>query len=100
VKTGAAAYVIDCNDPERLCSFIGVARARLNERQCKKKELLETRTAMQVRKSVEKTKGIIMQTKNLGEEQAYSTMCKLVMNHNKRIGEISQQIVFAAQVLV
>ena len=31
VKTGAAAYVIDCNDPERLCSLISVARARFNE---------------------------------------------------------------------
>ena len=49
-----------------------------------KKELLETRTALQERKSVEKNKGIIMQTKNLGEEQAYSTMRKLAMNHNRR----------------
>jgi two-component system, response regulator / RNA-binding antiterminator len=100
IKAGATAYVIDCNDAERLGSLIGVAKARFNEQQRMKKELLETKTALQERKSIEKAKGIIMKTKDLSEDQAYGAMRKLAMNHNKRIGEIAEQILFAAEVLV
>ena len=41
-----------------------------------------------------------MKTKSLSEDQAYSAMRKLAMNHNKRIGEIAEQIISASEVLV
>lgn len=100
VKAGATAYVVDCNDPERLGSLIGVARARFNEQQQLKSELQQTKNALLERKIIEKAKGIIMQTKSLSEDQAYSAIRKLAMNHNKRIGEVAEQIVSAAEVLV
>ena len=100
VKAGASAYVVDCNDPERLSSLIGVAKARFDEQQRMKNELKQTKNALNDRKSVEKAKGIIMKTKNLSEDQAYNAIRKLAMNHNKRIGEIAEQIISAAEVLV
>lgn len=100
VSAGATAYVIDCNDPERLGSLIGVAKARFNEQQRINKELLEAKTALQERKNIERAKGVIMKTKNLSEDQAYSAMRKLAMNHNKRIGEIAEQIISVAEILV
>jgi response regulator NasT len=100
VKAGATAYVVDCSDPDRLGSLIGVAKARFEDQQRLKSELLQTKNALHERKAVEKAKGIIMKTKNLSEEQAYSAIRKLAMNHNKRIGEIANQIISAAEVLV
>jgi len=100
VKAGATAYVVDCHDPERLGSLIGVARVRFDEQQRLKKELSQTKNALHERKSVEKAKGIIMKTKNMSEDEAYNAIRKLAMNHNKRIGEISEQIISAAEVLV
>ena len=100
VKAGATAYVIDCNDPERLGSLLGVAKARFDEQQRLKNELVQTKNALFERKNVEKAKGIIMKTKSLSEDQAYSAMRKLAMNHNKRIGEIAEQIISASEVLV
>lgn len=100
VKAGATAYVVDCNDPERLSSLIGVAKARFSQQQKIKDELTLTKTALNERKSVEKAKGIIMKTKSLTEDQAYNAIRKLAMNHNKRIGEIAEQIISAAEVLV
>ncbi len=41
-----------------------------------------------------------MKTKRLSEDQAYNALRKLAMNHNKRIGEIAEQIISAAEVLV
>ena len=99
-RAGATAYVVDCNDPARLPFLLDVARARFDEQQRLKKELMMTKNALKERKSVEKAKGIIMQTKSLTEDQAYKAMRKLAMNHNKRIGEIAEQIISASEVLV
>lgn len=100
VKAGATAYIVDCNNPERLGSLIGVAKARFEEQQSLKNELKQTKNALDERKNVEKAKGIIMKTKNLSEDQAYNAIRKLAMNHNKRIGEIAEQVISAAEVLV
>ena len=99
-KAGATAYVVDCNDPDRLPSLLGVAMARFEEQERLKKELMMTKNALQERKSVEKAKGIIMKSKSLSEDQAYKAMRKLAMNHNKRMGEIAEQIISASEVLV
>lgn len=100
MKAGASAYVVDCNDPERLGSLLDVARARFSEHQRMRKELLQTKNALTERKTVERAKGIIMKNKSLSEDQAYNAIRKLAMNHNKRIGEIAEQIISAAEVLV
>ena len=100
VKAGATTYVVDCNDPERLGPLLGVAKARFDEQQRLKGELQQTKNALYERKYVEKAKGIIMKTKSLTEDQAYNAMRKLAMNRNKRIGEIAEQIISAAEVLV
>lgn len=100
VKAGATAYVVDCNDPGRLDSLLDVARARFQDQQKLKKELLQTKNALLDRKNIEKAKGIIMKSKSLSEDQAYNAMRKLAMNHNKRIGEIAEQVISASEILV
>jgi response regulator NasT len=100
VKAGATAYVVDCNEPERLVSLLGVAKARFEEQQNLKKELLQTKNALSERKNIEKAKGLIMKTKSLSEDQAYNAMRKLAMSHNKRIGDIAEHIIAASEVLV
>jgi len=100
VKAGATAYVVDCNAPERLDSLLGVAKVRFQEQQRLKKELLQTKNALLDRKNIEKAKGIVMKSKRLSEDQAYNAMRNLAMNHNKRIGEIAEQIISASEILV
>jgi two-component system, response regulator / RNA-binding antiterminator len=100
VKAGATAYVVDCDDPGRLAALLDVARARFMEQERIRKELVKTKNDLLERKRVEKAKGIIMQTKRLSEDQAYSAMRRLAMNHNKRIGEIAEQIISASEVLI
>ncbi len=100
VKAGATAYVVDCADASRIGSLLRVAQARFNEQQLLHKELKDTKNALLARKQIEKAKGIIMKQKSLSEDQAYKAMRKLAMNHNKRIGEIAEQVIAAAEVLV
>jgi response regulator NasT len=100
VKAGVTTYVIDCDAPERLVPLLNVTRARFKEQKALRRELAETKKALHERKRVEKAKGIIMKSKSLSEDQAYNAMRKLAMNHNKRIGEIAEQIISASEVLV
>jgi response regulator NasT len=100
VRAGATAYVVDCNAPERLDSLLGVAKIRFQEQQRLKKELQQTKNALLDRKNIEKAKGIVMKTKRLSEDQAYNAMRHLAMNHNKRIGEIAEQIISASEILI
>jgi len=100
VKAGATAYVVDCDAPQRLDSLLDVAKVRFQEQQRLKKELQQTKNALLDRKNIEKAKGIVMKTKRLSEDQAYNAMRHLAMNHNKRIGEIAEQIISASEILV
>lgn len=100
VKAGASAYVVDCADVRRIGSLLLVAQTRFNEQQLLHKELNDTKNALQARKHIDKAKGIIMKQKRLSEEQAYQAMRKLAMDHNKRIGDIAEQVIAAAEVLV
>ena len=100
VKAGASAYIVDCHDPSRINSLLRVSLTRFAEQQKLSAELRQTRVALQDRKVVEKAKGLIMQQKQVSEDQAYHAIRKLAMDHNKRLGEIAEQIIAASEVLV
>ncbi len=100
VKAGATVYVVDCDNPERLASLLGVAKARFAQQQRLNQELMQTKMALVERKNIEKAKGLIMKTKSLSEDDAYKAMRKLAMSHNKRIAEVAVQIIAAAEVLI
>ena len=100
VKAGASSYVVDCDDPTSLGSLLDVAKARFEEQQRLKIELRQSKKALDERKTIEKAKGIIMKTKNLSEDQSYNAIRKLAINRNKRISEIAEQIITAAEVLI
>lgn len=100
VKAGASAYVVDCSDTSRIGSLLRVAQTRFREQQTLHKELEETKNALQARKLIDKAKGIIMKQKSLSEDEAYKAMRKLAMNHNRRIGDIAEQIIAASEVLL
>jgi len=100
VKAGCTAYVVDCADPERIGSLLQVAKAKFSETQRLSTELEKTRNELADRKSTDRAKGIIMQARGLSEDEAYKALRKLAMDKNKRIGEIAEQIIAAAEILV
>ena len=48
---------------------------------------------------IDRAKGILMKAKQLTEEQAYALMRKTAMNENKKIVDIAQSIITAAELL-
>lgn len=100
VKAGVSAYVVDCSGVSRIDTLLRVAQKRFDEQKQLRQELENAKNALSERKQIEKAKGIIMKQKNINEEQAYTTIRKLAMNKNKRVGEIAEQIIAAADVLL
>jgi response regulator NasT len=99
VSAGVSAYVVDGFNHKRLNAIMQVAVARFREYQAMRDELEDTKHKLAERKLVDKAKGLLMRHKNMSEEEAYQALRKLAMNKNKKIVEIAEQLINAAELL-
>jgi response regulator NasT len=51
------------------------------------------------RKAVEKAKGLLMEHKEITEDEAYQSLRKMAMNKNKRIVDVSESVINAFELL-
>lgn len=100
IRAGVNAYVAACSEPTRIGHLLEVARARFAEFHTMRAELAATKTLLAERKRIERAKGILMKRRKLEEDAAYHLLRKLAMDRNKRIGEIADQIIDTADLLL
>ena len=62
-------------------------------------ELDHAKGALDDRKVIDRAKGVLMQVKKLSEEKAYALLRTKAMNENKKIVEIAQSVLTAAELL-
>ena len=60
-------------------------------------ELEQTKSALEERKVIDRAKGILMKAKQLSEEQAYALLRKTAMNENRKIADVAQSVITAAE---
>ncbi|HKQ82012.1 MAG TPA: ANTAR domain-containing protein [Steroidobacteraceae bacterium] len=99
IEAGVSAYVVDGLKKERVKSILDTAVSRFNAFNKLREELHRTKQALEERKLVDRAKGILMRKRGVSEDDAYALMRKTAMNENRRIAEIAQSIVTAAQLL-
>ncbi|BCN93303.1 histidine kinase [Thiomicrorhabdus immobilis] len=92
VKAGVAAYIVDGKAPERVKPIIDVAIMRFNECQAVRKELASVKDKLSERAVIEKAKGLLMEHKNMSENEAYKTLRKMAMDQGKKISVISHEV--------
>jgi response regulator NasT len=97
VDAGVSAYVVDGLKKERVKHIIDISVSRFRAFSQIKDELERTKTALEERKLIDRAKGILMRAKNLSEEEAYGLLRKTAMNEKRRIAEIAQSLVTAAE---
>jgi response regulator NasT len=78
---------------------LDVAIARFKAFDAMRRELDATRSQLAERKVVDRAKGILMRAKGIAEEEAYDRMRRAAMNEQKKLVEIAQSIVTAAEIL-
>jgi response regulator NasT len=99
VEAGVSAYVVDGLKKERVKPILDMAISRFNAFSRMARELEEARSELENRKIVERAKGILMKSRGLSEEAAYTLLRKTAMNQNRKIAEIAQSLVTAAGLL-
>jgi len=99
VRAGVTAYIVDGLDVDRVKPIVEVAVARFETYQELRDELAEANLKLSERKLVERAKGVLMKTRNLSEEEAYAMLRKFAMSKGKRLGDVAQSVIDAAQLL-
>lgn len=99
VDAGVSAYIVGGLQKERIKNILDLCISRFNSFARLRDELERTRAALEERKVIDRAKGILMQAKNLSEDAAYVLLRKTAMNENKKIAEVAQSVVTAAELL-
>lgn len=99
VEAGVSAYIVDGLKKERIKPILDLCISRFNAFSKLQDELDKTKTALEERKIIDRAKGLLMKLKGLTEEEAYVLMRSTAMREKKKIGEIAQSIITAAEIL-
>lgn len=99
IKAGVTAYIVAGMQPERLKPILEVAQARFEADRALREELKTAQGRLAERKIIEKAKGVVMQQKQISEEDAYRLMRKLAMDRNLTLLEVAQQLLNVTQLL-
>ncbi|GIK79410.1 MAG: ANTAR domain-containing protein [Pseudorhodoplanes sp.] len=99
VDAGVSAYIVGGLAKERVKSILDLCISRFNAFSRLQNELEQVKSALSDRKIIDRAKGILMKVKNLSEEEAYSLMRSTAMREKKKIVDIAQSIITAAEML-
>jgi len=99
IEAGVSAYVVDGMQPARLKPILDATIARFKMVHRMRTELAETKRALEERKVIDRAKGMIMKARGLTEEEAYALMRKTAMDKNRRMADVAQALVTAAELL-
>jgi len=97
VDAGVSAYIVDGLKKERIKSILDLCISRFNAFSRLQSELEQTKSALEERKVIDRAKGILMRAKQLSEEQAYALLRKTAMNENRKIADVAQSVITAAE---
>ncbi len=99
VDAGVSAYIVDGLKKERVKPILDMTVSRFNAFDRLSRQLDEARSELAERKLIERAKGILMKSRGIAEEEAYGMLRKTAMNEKKKLSEIAQSVVTAAQLL-
>ena len=99
VDAGVSAYIVDGLRKERITNILDLCISRFNAFARLQSELDHAKGALEERKVIDRAKGVLMKARKLTEEKAYALLRTKAMNENKKIVEIAQSVLTAAELL-
>jgi response regulator NasT len=97
VDAGVSAYIVGGLKKERITSILDLCISRFNAFHRLQTELDQAKGALDERKVIDRAKGVLMKAKKYSEEEAYALLRKTAMNENKKIVDIAQSVLTAAE---
>ena len=99
IDAGVSAYVVDGLRKDRVKPILDLAIRRFNAFARMQSELDEARTALADRKTIDRAKAILMQTRGLSEPEAYTLLRSTAMSQSKRIAAVAEALITAHSLL-
>jgi len=98
VQDHVMAYLAKPVKEGDLTAAISLAMARFQDWRALRKEAADLRQALEDRKLVERAKGIVTRRVNVPEAEAFRRLRKLASDQNRRLAEVSRDILVAEEV--
>lgn len=99
IDAGVSAYVVDGLRPDRIKPILDMAISRFNAYTKMIGELEKAKGELAARKTIDRAKGILMKGKGISESEAYALLRKTAMNQNRKIVDVAETLVLAAEMM-
>ncbi len=96
-NVGAHAYLVKPFTAAQLGPAIELALANFEKSVGLQQKLQEAKDALELRKLVERAKGIVMKQTGLDEEAAYLTLQKTARNDNRKLADVARAVITAEE---
>ncbi len=98
-EAGGLAYLIKPFRKEDLAPALEIAVRRYRQIAAQSKEIEQLKETLETRKLIERAKGILMDRHHMSEEEAFKRIHFQARNQNKKMREIAQSIITAADLM-
>lgn len=92
-SSGVIAYLVKPIKEEQLTPAIEIAMSRFGDIQDLENQIARLKETLEMRKIVERAKGILMELHGLNEDIAYKKLQQYAMNKQKNIKEVAQTVI-------
>jgi len=93
LTAGITAYIVDGLRAERVKTVLDVAYARFELDQQLRAELDATKLKLAERKVVERAKGLLMEARGIGEDEAYKRLRSMAMERGIKLVDAAQRVI-------
>ena len=97
--TGALAYLMKPFRKEDLAPALEMAVRRFRQIRSQQRDIDDLKETLETRKIIERAKGILMDRHHMSEEEAFKRIHFQARNQNKKMREIAQSIITAADLI-
>ncbi|NSX56632.1 ANTAR domain-containing response regulator [Parasulfitobacter algicola] len=99
LNAGVSAYVVDGLKMERIKPVLQTAIARFKLMRQMQSELDAAKQALEDRKTIDRAKGILMRQRGISEDESYNLLRKTAMGQSRKVIDVAQALVTAADLL-
>lgn len=96
-EAGVVGYLVKPFREADLAPAIEIAASRFNEFRMMRQEVEDLQHALETRKLVDRAKGILMDTQDLTEAEAFRRIQKMSMNTRRTMKDVAEAIILASQ---
>ncbi len=100
MNAGVSAYVVDGLKMNRIKPVLETAIARFQIMRQMRSELDAAKQALTDRKTIDRAKGILMRQRSVSEDAAYKLLRKAAMDQGRKVIDVAQALVTAADLLI